>query len=148
MYSRKYSLQVSAVQYFTHQAMGLFAWLEGELATQPSIPVLMVIRWWESPDESVSRLEHGLESLHGVPGGVRIHGSSPSVGCITTTLMATLSANNYSGTSLKGHLWNKDTWLIRTLDRVPTLCKYILFSPWNTDTSLIRTISWFQGCPY
>ena len=44
----------------------------------------------------------------------------------------------YSGTSLKGHLWNKDTWLIRTFDSVPTLI--ILFSFWNKDTSVIRTI--------
>ena len=48
--------------------------------------------------------------------------------------------DGYSGTSLKGHLGNKDTWLIRTLDWVPTLYKYILFSPSNKDTSLIRTI--------
>ena len=48
----------------------------------------------------------------------------------------------YSGSSLKGHPWNKDTWLISTLDRVPTLCKcIILFSPWNKGTSLIRTIA-------
>ena len=33
----------------------------------------------------------------------------------------------YSGTPLKGHPWNKDTWLIRTLDRVPTLHKYVSF---------------------
>ena len=32
---------------------------------------------------------------------------------------------------LKGHPWNKDTWLIRTLDWVPTLYKY-----WNKDTSV------------
>ena len=43
----------------------------------------------------------------------------------------------YSG--FKGHLWRKYTWLIRTLDRVPTLCKYILIFPWNKDTSLIGT---------
>ena len=46
----------------------------------------------------------------------------------------------YSGTSLKGHLWNKDTSLIRALDWAPTLHKYMLFSPWNKDTSLISTI--------
>ena len=45
-------------------------------------------------------------------------------------------ATDYSGTSLKGHLWNKDTWLIRTLDWVPTL---YYSSPWNKDTSLIKT---------
>ena len=45
-----------------------------------------------------------------------------------------------SGTSLKEHLWNEGTWLIRTLDWVPTSYKYILFSYWNKDTSLIRTI--------
>ena len=44
-----------------------------------------------------------------------------------------------SGTSLKEHLWNKDTWLIRTLDQVPTSYEYI-FSYWNKDTSLIGTI--------
>ena len=46
----------------------------------------------------------------------------------------------HSGFPLEVHLWNKDTWLIRTLDWVPTLHKYILYSPWNKKTSLIRTI--------
>ena len=46
----------------------------------------------------------------------------------------------HSGFPLEVHLWNKDTWLIRTLDWVPTLYKYILYSPWNKNTSLIRTI--------
>ena len=31
-------------------------------------------------------------------------------------------------------------YLIRTPGRLPTLYKYILFSPWNKDTSLIRTV--------
>ena len=61
---------------------------------QPPIPVLMVICWWESLDESVNQLEHGLESLHGVPGGVR---TSYNINGYTL-------ADNYSGTSLKGHL--------------------------------------------
>ena len=37
-------------------------------------------------------------------------------------------------------------WLIRTLDWVPALYKWLLYSPWKKDTSLIRT--WSQGCPY
>jgi len=45
----------------------------------------------------------------------------------------------YCGTALKGHPWNEDTSLIRTLDQIPTLYKYVLFSPWNEDTPLIRT---------
>ena len=32
----------------------------------------------------------------------------------------------YSGTSVKGHLWNKDTSLIRTPDHVPTIQIHIL----------------------
>ena len=46
---------------------------------------------------------------------------------------------NYNGTPLKGHPWNEDTSLIRTLDQVPTSYKYVLFAPWNEDTPLIRT---------
>ena len=45
----------------------------------------------------------------------------------------------YSGTPLKGHTWNEDTSLIRTLDEVPTSYKYVLLAPWNEDTPLIRT---------
>ena len=44
----------------------------------------------------------------------------------------------HCGTSLKGHLRNEDTWLIRTLDRVPTL--YYCFSEIR-NLSLIRTIT-------
>lgn len=36
---------------------------------------------------------------------------------------------------LLGHLWNKDSWLIRTLDWVPKffIYKYIFFSPWSKN---------------
>ena len=46
-----------------------------------------------------------------------------------------VKVGSYSGTSLKGHLWNKDTWLIRTLDWVPKffIYKYIFFSPWSKN---------------
>ena len=50
---------------------------------------------------------------------------------------------DYNGTPLKGHPWNEDTSLIRTLDQVPTSYKYVLFAPWNEDTSLIRTLVLF-----
>ena len=49
------------------------------------------------------------------------------------------ASNWYSGTPLKGHPWNEDTPLIRTLHQVPTSYKYVLFAPWNEDTPLIRT---------
>ena len=53
----------------------------------------------------------------------------------TTKFALTVALHQYSGTSLKGHLWNKDTLLIRTLDWVPTLSYYF-----PLDGSLIRTI--------
>ena len=56
-----------------------------------------------------------------------------------TQTAASSYSDIYSGTPLKGHPWNEDTSLIRTLDQVPTSYKYVLFAPWNEDTPLIRT---------
>ena len=40
----------------------------------------------------------------------------------------------------KGHPWNEDTSLNRSLNHVPASCNMsVLFTPWSEDTSLIRT---------
>ena len=67
--------------------------------------------------------------------------SAKGVACETNIKVLNFCSEwGYNGTSLKGHLWNKDIWLIRTLDRVPTFYRHILFSPQNMHTSLIRAI--------
>ena len=41
--------------------------------------------------------------------------------------------------TLKGHLWNKDTSLMRTVSEVPIVYFCVQINLWNKDTSLVRT---------
>ena len=78
----------------------------------------------------IAKDRKGSSLLHPVQGGDHLHAKA----------LPRRGLRRYVEPLLKDTSEIRTPCLIRTLDWVPTLYNYILFSPWKKDTSLISTI--------